>query len=417
MKSRVVQISIIVAVMLVFTICAFGGGYAIGQITSFNGNLFANLRNSETPVTTGVNPEEEQSLFAPFWEAWDIAHEEYLEQPLDDNALMEGAIRGMLEAIGDPYTSYLDPAETDDINTAMAGEYEGIGALVDTDGEYLTIISPMKGYPAEEAGLLTGDKILMVDGEDVSGMDPDLVRLTKVMGPAGTQLVLTIQREGIEEPFEVELTRAHIVVPSVDSEVLEGGIGYIQVSMFGENTASETHDILAELLGQGVQGIILDLRFNAGGFTDAATRIASEFIGEGVIWYEEYGDGTLIPYEAIPGGLALDVPLVVLVNEGSASASELLTGALQDHERAVVVGVTSFGKGLVQSWLPISNGGMVTVTIARWLTPDERSIHGEGITPDVVVEITEQDLSEERDPQLDMAIQEMLRLLNDQSQN
>jgi carboxyl-terminal processing protease len=214
----------------------------------------------------------------------------------------------------------------------------------------------------------------------------------------------------VDEPFDVSVTRAHIVVPSVEGEMLEGEIAYVSVSIFGESTGSELHTILADLLEQNPKGIILDLRNNTGGYTTAAIQVASEFIGEGVIWYEEYGDSSRYEHAAISGGLATasDIPLVVLVNEWTASASEMVAGAVQDYGRGTLVGVLTYGKGSVQNWVPLSNGGMVRVTIAQWLTPNGRTIHEIGLTPDVVVEMSLEDYEAGLDPQLDAAVNLLL---------
>jgi carboxyl-terminal processing protease len=401
---------LIVVAALVLLACGFGGGFATGHF------LPAPVPTTETIVTTVPTvdvgdtgtPDDLQSSFAPFWEAWDIVHQQYFLQPLDDTSLVDGAIRGMMDALPDEHSSYLDPQETSDFNIDMSGEYDGIGAYVDTEADLLTIVRPIPGFPAEEAGLLPGDRIIAVDGEDVVGVDPALVRL-KVLGPAGSTVVLTIVREGVDEPFDVPVTRAHIVIPSVEGRMLDGGIAYISISVFGDSTGVDVHTILADLLAQDPKGIILDLRNNTGGYTTSATQVASEFIGEGVIWYEEYGDGTRYEIASQPGGLATgDIPLVVLVNEWTASASELVSGAIQDYGRGTLVGVITYGKGSVQNLVPISNGGTVRVTIAKWLTPDGRTIHEIGLTPDVVVELTTEDYQAGLDPQLDAAVDLLL---------
>lgn len=405
--------SLIIGLVIVILIsCSFIGGLAVGSVSPLVSRIVPSLsatpsRPASTPTeeAPGGTPSDLKTLFQAFWEAWNIVHSDYLFQPVDDTKLVDGAIRGMLEALEDPYTGYWNKTEAEDAQRALEGEYEGIGAWVDTEGDYLTIIEPMPGSPAEAVGLRKGDQIIAVDGEDVTGQSPEDVRLFKVLGPAGTQVTLTILRPGVEKPFDVTITRAHIVVPSVSSKILEGDIGYLQVNQFGEKTADEVHAILEDFHMQGVRGIILDLRNNPGGLTTTATQIASEFIGKGVIWYEEYGDGQRYEYKAEPGGLALDLPLVVLVNEYSASASELVAGALQDYGRAKLVGVTTYGKGVVQTWQPLSNGGVARVTIARFLTPNGRSIHKTGLTPDIVVEMSEEDYEAGRDPQLEAAIQ------------
>ncbi len=412
MKTNPVRSLVLIFVTLALVVCSFGGGALTGYFVSQQrGIVLGPPRIQTTPVspTEAGTPADLAETFAPFWEAWDLVHQMYVDQPLNDTALMEGAIRGMMEALNDPYSGYWDVRETQDANNAMTGEYDGIGAYVDTGGEYLTIINPIPGTPAEAAGLRPGDQIIAVDGEDVTGMDPDLVRLTRVMGPAGTDVTLTIRREGVDEPFDVTITRAHIVIPSVTAEMLDNNIAYIQVSIFGDDTDTELREALREAMANNPSGLILDLRNNGGGYLNVAVNIASEFIPQGVILYEVYGDGTRRPYEARSGGLATEIPMVVLVNEYSASASEIVAGALQDYGRATLVGTTTFGKGSVQNWMPLSNGGTLRVTIARWETPNGRSIHGQGIDPDVVVEMTEADYEAGRDPQLEAAIQILTR--------
>ena len=404
--NKSIRTIVLLIIAIVLLACAFGGGYAVGHFLPAPGS---GTNTSEQPISTvdiddTGTPADLESLFTPLWEAWDIIHEQYYIQPLDDVSLVDGAIRGMLDALPDDHSLYMDPQETSDFYADMTGEYDGIGAYVDTQAEFLTIIRPIPGFPAEDAGLLPGDQIIAIDGEDVTGVDPVLVRL-KVLGPEGSTVVLTIVREDVEEPFDVPVTRAHIVIPSVEGKMLDGGIAYISISVFGDTTGSEFHTILSDLLDQDPSGIILDLRNNTGGYTTTATQVASEFISDGIIWYEEYGDGTRYEIQAEPGGLATgDIPLVVLVNEWSASSSELVAGALQDYGRGTLVGVVTYGKGTVQNLTPISNGGTARVTVAKWLTPEGRTIHGTGLTPEVIVELTTEDYQAGLDPQLDAAI-------------
>ena len=387
---------------------AFAGGLVIGWIMpgdGIAGVVPANQPVVQSTVPADVTPTDLQDLFKPFWEAWQIVQEQYVDQPVDDQALMRGAIRGMLEALGDQHTSYMDPDEYNQANMPMDGEYEGIGAWVDVTGDYVKIISPMPDSPAEKAGLKADDIVIKVDGEDMTGIDGNLV-LRRILGPADTDVTLTIQREGEAEPFDVTIRRATIEMVSVRGEMLDNNIAYIELSTFGEKTTDELKAELKTLMDQNPSGLILDLRNNGGGYLTTAIEVTSQFVNKGVVMYEEYGDGTRREYNALRGGLATDIPLVVLVNEGTASASEITAGAIQDYGRGQLVGVTTFGKGSVQSWVPLNNNeGAVRVTIARWLTPDSRQIHGVGLTPDVVVELTEEDFEAERDPQLDKAIE------------
>lgn len=399
---------------------AFAGGFIVGHLTPFQGRLpgleSPTTAPSAAPTVTveqqNVTPAELQTLFAPFWEAWNIVHQNYVDQPIDDVALMRGAIRGMMDALGDKQTFYMDPVVYETETSSLSGEYEGIGAYVDLDGQYLTIISPIEGSPAEAAGLKPGDAIIAIDGVDMLGFTPEEAR-QKVLGPAGTEVELTIARDGESETLTFVITRARIVVPSVTGEMLENNIAYIDINTFGGNTTPELDAALDELIPQNPRGIIIDLRNNPGGYLQTSVEVASEFIKDGVILYEQYGDDKRDVFNALGNGRATDLPIVVLMNEGSASASEILAGALQDYGRATLVGTQSYGKGSVQLWIPLSNNeGAARVTIAKWLTPKERAIDGVGLAPDVYIALTVEDFLAERDPQLDAAIETLLAMLN-----
>ncbi len=345
---------------------AFSGGFIVGHLLPSTGQLpvisdFFPSSPSGQPEQQSATPSEYQTLFTPFWEAWNVVHEQFVDQPIDDQALMQGAIRGMMDALGDKQTFYMEPQVYESETSSLQGQYEGIGAYVDTDGEFLTIVSPIEGSPADKAGLQPGDKVIAIDGEDMTGVAPEQARL-KVLGPEGTQVTLTV---------------------------------------------------LDNLLKENPKGIIIDLRNNPGGYLNTAVEVASEFIDKGVVLYEQYGDGRRDTHKVLGNGRATDIPIVVLINEGSASASEILAGALQDYGRAKLVGAQSYGKGSVQNWVPLSNNqGAARVTIARWLTPKERLIDHIGLTPDVNVEMTPEDFTAGRDPQLDAAEQTMQAMLN-----
>ncbi|MCJ7531733.1 MAG: S41 family peptidase [Anaerolineales bacterium] len=364
----------------------------------------------ETPVSENDStPQDLKIIFKPFWEAWQFVHDQYVDQPVDDVAMMRGAIEGMLKSLGDQHTSYITPDELLQDQMSMEGEYEGIGAWVDTQAEFLTIISPMPGSPAEAAGLKPGDQVITINGEDMTGIDGGVV-VRKVLGPEGTKVTLTIRREGVEKPLEFTITRAKITLPSVESKMLDKDIAYVQVITFGKTTDSDLYKALQDLLSKNPKGLILDLRGNPGGLLQTAIDVASEFIRKGVIMYEDYGNGFRQEYKAKGNGLATDIPMVVLINEGSASASEIVAGAIQDYQRGALVGMTSFGKSAVQNWIPLSDDqGGVRITIARWLTPKEHTIHEVGIKPDYEVKLTEEDFKAKRDPQLDKAIEILLK--------
>jgi carboxyl-terminal processing protease len=407
--NKFVKYSLIGLVALVLLLGSFSGGFIAGN---FTGKALSDIQPqsllpaNQQPDTSG--PAETQTLFKPFWETWTLVHDQYVDQPVDDVALMQGAIRGMLAALGDQHTSYMDPQEFKDANADLNGSYEGIGAYVDTTADYLTIITPITGSPAEKAGLKPGDKIIAIDGEDMTGVTAELAR-RKVLGPAGTKVTLTILRAGVEKPFDVEITRDQIVIPTVESKMLDQGVAYVKINSFGDTTAADLHSALEELMKENPRGLILDLRNNPGGYLTTAITVASEFIGDGVIMTEEYGDGKQNIYKAETGGAALNIPMVVLVNEGSASASEIVAGAIQDRGRGKLIGVKTYGKGSVQIWTPLADDqGAVRITIAKWLTPNGRLIHKLGLEPDVAIEITAEDFTAGLDPQLDKAIEVLL---------
>jgi carboxyl-terminal processing protease len=416
--NKYVRGGLIGVVAVIMLLGSFSGGFLVGHFVPFQSGgqpIIGSAPESlptVSPQQQSATPEGVQTLFKPFWEAWNIVHDQYVDQPVDDVALMQGAIRGMMDALGDKHSSYMDPQTYQDANNGLAGAYEGIGAWVDTTSDYLTIISPIPDSPADKAGIKPGDKIIAIDGEDMTGIDAELVR-QKVLGPAGSTVVLTVARAGASDPLEFSITREKIIVKSASGKMLDNGIGYIQITTFGDNTTSELRAALKDLLAQNPKGLVIDLRNNGGGYLQTAVEVASEFIPKGVVLYEQYGDGTRNTYDVSPGGQATEIPLVVLINEGTASASEIVSGAIQDYGRGKLVGVTSYGKGSVQNWVPLSdNEGAVRVTIAKWLTPKERSISNVGLTPDVTVEITDADLQAGLDPQLDKAVQVLLDEVN-----
>jgi carboxyl-terminal processing protease len=408
--SKAIKVMLGAMIGLALALALFGGGVAVGALVprfqEMGPRLFPAFLwpSSDGPVAT-AQPSSTEELFSPFWQAWDLVHTRFVDQPVDDTALMRGSIIGMLEALGDEHTSYMDPDQYLQANTELSGEYEGIGAWVDTGGEYLTIVSPMPGSPAEKAGLKAGDVVIGIDGDDMTGTDPSLV-VRRILGPKGTAVRLTLKREGTTEPIEVSVVRESILVPSVESKMLEGDIAYVRLLTFGDETTSDLRAVLKTLMAETPRGLILDLRGNGGGYLNTAVDVTSEFLQEGVVLTERFGDGEEEVYRARSGGLATEIPMVVLIDAGSASASEIVAGALQDHERAILVGETTYGKGSVQDWVTLDgDGGAVRVTVARWYTPNDRQINEEGLKPDLEVLISEEDVAAGRDPQLDRALE------------
>lgn len=411
MNSNPIKIILIAIASIIILLGTFSGGFLIGQAYPLLVNSESN-NGSQTSLTVQQSSSSESAeldkLFEPFWETWNYVNEQYVEQPVDHTLMMRGAIDGMLASLGDPHTSYMDPEVFQQQNAPLQGEYEGIGAWVDVSGEFLIIISPMPGSPAEAAGIKPDDQVIAVDGEDMTGIEGNLV-LRKILGEAGTDVTLTILRPSTNETFDVTITRQKITIPSVTGEMLENDIAYVQLINFGDKTHQDLRKILKDLLREKPVGLILDLRNNGGGYLNTAIDVTSEFVSQSPIMYEEFGDGERITYKAKPNGLASDIPLIVLINEGTASASEITAGAIQDYERGVLVGKTSYGKGSVQNWVTLQNDqGAIRVTIARWLTPNERQINELGLSPDVEIEITEEDIADERDSQLEKAIEILL---------
>ncbi len=415
--NRALQVILFIVIGLALLAGGFSGGFLTGHFLSLGNVSPVAAAPFVSPPTVSpqaqtATPQDLQTLFKPFWEAWNLIHSQYVDQPVDNTKLMEGAIRGMMESLGDPHSTYMDPQTYQQATQALAGSYEGIGAIVDPTGAYLTIISTYPGTPAEKAGLESGDQIIAVNHKSVTGISPELVR-QQVIGPAGTTVHLTVARKGTTTPLEFDVTRAKIDIPSATGKMLPNGIAYVQITTFGDNTTQQLLTALQTLMPQNPKGLILDLRDNGGGYLQTGVEVVSQFEDKGPVLYEQSGNGQLKQYDFIPGGMATKIPMVVLVNEGTASASEITAGALQDYGRAKLVGVVSYGKGSVQLWNPLSdNQGAVRITVARWLTPKKRQIDKVGLTPDVYVPMTAADVKAGRDPQLDAVVQTLMAELN-----
>ena len=363
-------------------------------------------------------PPTESDTFEPFWDTYRTITQRYAGGDVDESALVEGAIRGMIEALGDPYSSYLTSQEYRDSLQGISGQFEGIGAEIateDSDGTQgcatlgpdcrLVIVSPLDGSPAEKAGLLPGDYVLAADGVPFTDLTVDGAR-DRIRGPRGSVVELTVQR-GSDPPFMLEITRDVIQQREVRSELLDGDIGYVRLAGFSDASAQQLEEEVQKHLDAGSTQLILDLRGNPGGYVTAARDVASEFIADGVLFWEEDAKGGQLETRSVAGGIATDpaIELVCLIDQGSASASEIVAGALKDNERATLVGQTTFGKGTVQQWQELpGEGGAFRLTVARWLTPNKTWIHDAGIEPDIAVTIPE-DLPAGEDPVLDRAVE------------
>jgi carboxyl-terminal processing protease len=340
-----------------------------------------------------------------FYQAWDIIHSRFVHQPVDDIKLVQGAIDGMMKSLGEENSTYMDPATYRAANDSLSG-YEGIGASVDITGPYLKIIAPFAGSPAEKAGLKSGDEIIKIDGVDMTGKSLDEVR-SLLLGPAGTHVKLSVRRPGEAELLEIDVIRAKIELPVVESRMLENNIAYLRLAIFSESADAQVQQALGELMKNDPKGLILDLRGNPGGLVTAAVDVASQFLPENTLLFvEKGGSAPDKSYFTHAGGLALNVPLIVLVDGGSASASEIVSGAIQDHGRGKLVGTVTYGKGSVQEWIALQDDmGAVRITVSYWYTPDGRQISGQGLTPDVLVTVSEEEHQAGKDPQLDRAVE------------
>jgi carboxyl-terminal processing protease len=333
--------------------------------------------------------------------------EDYYYKDIDKEKLQEGAIRGMLESLDDPYTVYLSKEEYESFMTHTTGTYEGIGLVVEKgeDG-YITVVAPIEDTPSERAGIKSADKIIKVDHKEVYG-DKLEQAVSMMKGPEGTKVTLTIVREGVEKPFDVTITREEIRLKTVKSQVVEDNIGYIRISTFDQRTYEDFYQALKNLSKSNVKGLVIDLRNNPGGLLDEVVKIADVLMGKGLIVYTEDRQGNRKEEMSDAGKLGL--PIVVLVDGGSASASEILAGALQDSGTGVLVGTKTFGKALVQMVQELKDGSAIKVTVAQYYTPKGRSIQGEGIEPDYVVELPEDavmgEYKEGKDPQMAKAIE------------
>ena len=392
--NKFLKTLVIVFLALAGLVGAFYGGMWVGS--GFQSN------EEKSNYLTSTDPDL-GTLFSPFFQVWDIIHQQYIDQPLDDTKLMQSAIGGLMEGLGDEHSSYMDPQTYQQVNADLEGSYTGIGAWVDTSGDYVVIVAPMPDSPAEAAGIKSGDKVVAIDGKDMTGIEPSIA-LQSILGPADTTVTLTIQREGSDEPLEFTITRAEIEIPVIEYKMLDNNIAYIYLSQFSVNAGDKVRAALNELLAQNPVGVILDLRNNTGGYLDAAFDVTSAFIQSGPIMIEEIGDGSQKTYSAYENAIAPDIPLVVLVNGGSASASEITAGAIQDRGRGTLVGTTTYGKGSVQNWIKLEgDNGAIRVTVARWLTPNGNQINKVGLTPDAVVDYTQEDADAGIDPQLNKA--------------
>ncbi len=366
------------------------------------GFVLGSQHNFSLAQSNTAEPPTAEKSFEPFWQVYNLIQNNYLDRgTVQPDTLVNGAIKGMMDSLGDQFSGYMDPKTYPLLNDDLSGEVEGIGAVVETvsDTKQIRVVSVLDGSPAQAAGLKGGDIFEKVDGVDVTKLDQlDLV--SKVRGPEGSKVTLSMLRG--DQTLNFTITRAKIQVPTVESKMI-GDYGYVKLRDFSTNAYTDMTNALTSLDITHTKGLILDLRGNPGGLLTSAIDIASTFIKDGPILIEDFGGSDQQTYSA-NGKYLGDFPMVVLVDNNSASAAELVSGALQDRGRATIIGVTTFGKGTVQTWQSLVNGGGVRLTIARWLTPNGNWIHGKGITPDVIVQWSEDNRDPNDDPQLNAAV-------------
>lgn len=403
MKS-IARILLMFVIALLIVSGAFVFGFAVsGAMTAIK---------APPPVTTASTAPQANDLPAEFkqdmplyWEAWRLINENFYKQPIDQDKMTYGAIGGMVDSLGDVHTAFVDAKRAEYLNQQLQGSFEGIGATVEMVNGRLTIVAPIKGTPADQAGLQAGDVILQVDETLIQNMDV-MQAISLIRGPKGTSVKLKVQR-GNQPAFDVEITRNTINVPEVTSKMLEADtIAYVQLSEFGDKAKSELHKALAEALAKNPKALIFDLRGNPGGYLNTAIDVASEFLEKDqVVLIEKFKIGDQRSYKTDDSGVATKIPMVLLVNEGSASASEILAASLRDYKRALIIGQKTFGKGSVQTTHQLSDQSQLRVTIANFYSPKDVTINHVGVTPDVEVpDPTEFERSRDIDPQLQKAI-------------
>jgi carboxyl-terminal processing protease len=377
MMNRLLRILIILSIVLTLLVLGLVGGVLLDRAVL------------STIAPPGGIPEDAASEFRLMGDAWNIVHRSYVDRTaLDPRRLTYGAISGMVDALGDTgHSRFLTPQMVQQQHSFTAGEFEGIGAYVDMRDGHVVIVAPMDDSPAQRAGLRPGDVILKVGGESIVGLPLDEV-LARILGPAGTTLTLSILDPKTGGMRDVTLERAKITVDNVTWERLPGTtIAHLRITAFSKGAAQDLEETLGEIRRQEVAGLVLDLRSNPGGLLDDAVEVASQFLESGNVLLEKDAQGQITPVPVRPGGVAVDIPLVVLIDQGTASAAEIVAGALQDAGRATIVGQTTFGTGTVLNEFPLSDDSVLLLAVQEWLTPDGRVIWHQGLAPDVVVEL------------------------------
>lgn len=386
---------ILIGILTLLAVFYFGYGLGIKNEASTFSTGEAKVINRNLNASNNLD-------FRLFWQVWDTLKENHLDQPISEEDLFYGAISGMVSAIGDPYSNYFNPESARQFNQDLEGSFYGIGAEIGLRDNIITIIAPLAGSPAEKAGIQAGDKIIFVDGEETTNWTVNKA-VSKIRGELGAIVELTVFREGSDDLIEISITRDEIIIESVVWEIIDDNILSIEIRQFNEETTRLFNQAIQEVLQQDINGIIVDVRNNPGGLLGQAINIADFWIDDKVVTIERTRRGD-IPLKANPGAILAEIPTVILVNGGSASASEILAGALQDYGLARIIGEQTFGKGSVQEYRSFNDGSAVKVTVSKWLTPEENSIDETGITPDQIIELTLEQFNAGEKPQFEAAL-------------
>ncbi len=391
---------------LVLVAIAFGGGMVFGEkkTDTVRASIFDG-KVTDKPGRTGRGQDVDFNLF---WDVWDAVKKEYVDSgSLTEKKLFYGALKGIVSATGDPYSVFMNPEEATEFEDDLSGTFEGIGAEIGFRDNVLTIMAPIDDMPAMKAGVRAGDQIYEINGASTANLTLEEA-IKKIRGPKGTEVTLTLLREKVEKPLTIKITRDTVLIKSIKTTWQEKEKIYIiKVSNFNNDTENLFNEAVKDALSKKTQGLILDLRNNPGGYLDTAVAMASNWVSSGVIVSEQFGDNRKIEHNALGNAPLIDVPTVVLINQGSASASEIVAGALKDYGKAKLIGEKSFGKGSVQVLRELGDGSVVKITTAKWLTPKGSYIHEKGIEPDVVVDRTAEDRAADKDSQLEKAILEL----------
>ncbi len=380
-----------------------GASYQMKHLTSEQQRIAELFSvSSGSGQTVKADPEEEVDITL-LWSVWRLLSKHYLEpEKLETKSMVYGAVGGLVSAIGDPYTLFMTPQDTKIFESALSGTLEGIGAQLDLKDGHVQVVAPIKGSPAEKAGLQPKDLIVSVDGKSIEGMALENV-VGMIRGPKGTSVTLEIVRGSKPGSMKITVERDAIHIPSVESKVIAtatGSIGYVALNQFGDDSVAELKKAMTSFPKEGLKGIVLDLRFNGGGYLDGAVDLVSMFLESGDVVTVEHRENEPEIHRVTGSSILPKMPLVVLINGGSASASEIAAGALQDHKRATIIGVQSFGKGTVQEIIELPGGASLRVTVAHWLTPAGQDLGKKGVTPDIVVDRTVEQYQQGYDPQL-----------------